>query len=697
MAVKEMSCVKSQKSSKGIGTALASAVLEWLLIFMLVIVAVFSYSITKFAVYCHLQNPCLLCSRLDHALGNKKRKYYWDLICRNHKLEISSLVFCHLHENLADVHSMCENCLFSFATMNKSNAETYRLLVGKLGEDSKCGFDQNPPLDCCNPNHVNIRCSCCNEPLHLKGNSEQLMQIKSFGLRVPDRDMILSAVGQNQDAVDKRIEKPSASFRVTRKRNRGIDLSHIGYTELKITSDTESETVLSDDGGDDTSAQNCQTNPQEDLTVQSVDIKPCIITLPRDMTSEKPIDPFSAPEPSLVISEVQANVIKTDDMTNVTSTVSVGRGLVELDWEDFKGDPSSYSEIMPLEEIPPSTDTRETSAEAPKDSRTISLENVPPPMDAMETPIEVSKGVMRTGEVVESLMTGHAEVCEVRTDAISTTDTATETNPISSDSSQHLSGLLDLSDAYKLAVGGRGRQLSGMLTEQWIGKDSSRLSEDLKQLLSQMSSSRGFELSINDMSPRVPLSINDMSPRVSLNSDELRASNASGMQILQKRISLERNESGLESLDGSLVSEIEGESIVDRLKRQIEHDRKLLNAMYKELEEERNASAIAVNQAMAMITKLQEEKAALHMEALQNLRMMEEQAEYDMQALQKENDILSRKEEEIQDLEVKLAYYRNKYPDESPLENLLEPILTRDVRVDLEASFIEEEASSIVQ
>ncbi|KAJ6359979.1 hypothetical protein OIU77_004061 [Salix suchowensis] len=139
------------------------------------------------------------------------------------------------------------------------------------------------------------------------------------------------------------------------------------------------------------------------------------------------------------------------------------------------------------------------------------------------------------------------------------------------------------------------------------------------------------------------------------------------MQILQKRITLERNESSL-SLDGSIVSEIEGESSDDRLKRQVEHDKKLLSALYKELEEERNASTISANQAMAMITRLQEEKAALHMEALQYLRMMEEQSEYDMEALQKKNDLLTEKEKEVQDLEEDLEFYRSKFPDESILQ-----------------------------
>lgn len=120
----------------------------------------------------------------------------------------------------------------------------------------------------------------------------------------------------------------------------------------------------------------------------------------------------------------------------------------------------------------------------------------------------------------------------------------------------------------------------------------------------------------------------------------------------------------------SISSDIEGESLVDLLKQQLEHDRKCLRDLNKELEEERNASAIATNQAMAMITRLQEEKAALHMEALQYLRMMDEQAEHDVDALERANDVLADREKEIQDLEMELEYYRVKYPDE-PREEIL--------------------------
>lgn len=85
----------------------------------------------------------------------------------------------------------------------------------------------------------------------------------------------------------------------------------------------------------------------------------------------------------------------------------------------------------------------------------------------------------------------------------------------------------------------------------------------------------------------------------------------------------------------------------DLLKHQVEYFQRCARDLMKELEEERNASAIAANQTMAMIMRLQEEKATLHMEALQFLRMMEEQAEYDVDALEKANDLLAEREKVI--------------------------------------------------
>lgn len=185
-----------------------------------------------------------------------------------------------------------------------------------------------------------------------------------------------------------------------------------------------------------------------------------------------------------------------------------------------------------------------------------------------------------------------------------------------------------------------------------VVSDSTKIEEDTKS--PQQVSSSDMGLTSKTTSPRAHSHLGaipkceDTSPRALLVS-----------------ASLERHDSGCESLDGISVSEIEGESSVDRLKRQVEYDRSCMNALYKELEEERNAAAIAANEAMAMITRLQEEKAALHMEALQYLRMMEEQAEHDMEALEKANELLAEKEKEVQDLEAELELYTNNFLNES--------------------------------
>ncbi|KAI7731643.1 hypothetical protein M8C21_022085 [Ambrosia artemisiifolia] len=116
----------------------------------------------------------------------------------------------------------------------------------------------------------------------------------------------------------------------------------------------------------------------------------------------------------------------------------------------------------------------------------------------------------------------------------------------------------------------------------------------------------------------------------------------------------------LRSLDGSIASEIDYNG-VEKVKQQAEDDVRSMTLLQSELEAERNAATVAANHAMNMITRLQQEKASLQMEALQYLRMMEEQAEYDMDALQKANELVEEKEIEIQDLLDELEQYRSKY------------------------------------
>nr|GMD78246.1 myosin-binding protein 2 [Ipomoea batatas] len=133
-------------------------------------------------------------------------------------------------------------------------------------------------------------------------------------------------------------------------------------------------------------------------------------------------------------------------------------------------------------------------------------------------------------------------------------------------------------------------------------------------------------------------------------------------RLHRKLLLLEKKDSATEeSLDGSVIGDLDGldlVSMIERLKTTLKSERKALHAVYTELEEERSASAVATNQTMAMINRLQEEKAAMQMEALQYQRMMDEQSEYDQEALQLLNELMVKREKEKQELEKELEVHR---------------------------------------
>ncbi|KAL5061146.1 hypothetical protein RYX36_032750 [Vicia faba] len=608
--------------STRISTSLASALLEWLLILFLFTSAVFSFVITKFASYCKLKPPCLFCSRIDHVLGKEKNGYYFDLICGYHKSEISSLVYCCKHDKLVNIEGVCETCILSAAN---ANPESSKLLVE----------DESGSVFTSERGH----CSCCSERFVMNCYESRTRS------RVVDFDVV--------DDVE--VEKISAKS----VGDCADPLSRVGYTELKISSDTESqyEVALLDNEGVRVPCQYVELCSVDDLN--------------EDLTSGKLGTSASVFEPLLSESRMQVENIHVDGIKTVAAAaVESGNGLTELKWQKI-----------------------ERSAVCPSPSEATPFNDVPTLSSKIGVPVEVSKENDDFRNDEEGLTSKQGPTVDSEENINSgnkliASEGGLESTLVSSDIGQQNLNSLDLGDAYKLAVGNRGRQLSGMLAEHWLWKDSSRVNEDLKILMSQFSATRGTDMSFNDISPRL-----------SINSEEAKSSdvsNSTGMQILQKMISLERNESGL-SLDGSIVGEIEGESPVDKLKRQVDHDRKLMNALYKELEEERNASAIAASQALAMITRLQEEKATLHMEALQHLRMMDEQSEYEMEALQNANDLLAEKEKEIEDLEAKVEFYRNNFPNEMLLENTVEKnseMKVKDIGLDhSQCTFVENNES----
>uniref|UniRef100_A0A453IUK7 GTD-binding domain-containing protein n=2 Tax=Aegilops tauschii TaxID=37682 RepID=A0A453IUK7_AEGTS len=198
-------------------------------------------------------------------------------------------------------------------------------------------------------------------------------------------------------------------------------------------------------------------------------------------------------------------------------------------------------------------------------------------------------------------------------------------------------------NSMKNAPGGRGNLRSPRWSEVISAKETnSTTHEEVKTFMSQLSSARGLD---------GPWSEVAASPRISIQIDEYSQSDATdGRQFLD-----------LEPSDGQVPTEAEGEISLESLKKQCELNKKKLSILYKELDAERSASSVAASEAMAMINRLQVEKAAMHMEALQYLRMMEEQADHDQEEIGKLNDLLTEREKEMLDLEAELEGYESRF------------------------------------
>ncbi|XP_027365618.1 myosin-binding protein 3 [Abrus precatorius] len=656
------SFVKTERM-QGFTALLTSAACEWFLLFLLLLDAVLSYLLTKFASYCQLQLPCLFCSRFDHILGCQKPEFYQNLFCSNHKSEISSLIFCHIHGKLADGHRMCDDCLLSVTGKTKYKAKTHRLLVGKFGLVLGGSGLHSPSLtrDLFSGPKRSRPCTCCGKLWKSEQNSPRSIQLKSSGRAVLKPNIPLPYVPR-QSRLNHRdnLKKIRDTFSESEGDNSFHPLSHVGYTELRLNSDSESEFPFSDD--DDVSSvfhENMEASNDPVAQITSVPSPKCI---PSDSNPAKPngssTKPLSFPSEQCV----EPNVSKHQDMS-ANNPVEIN-----LQQANQKSLSSDLPELISLDEVSSSPVVMNVSngESESKDSKTtcLSQDSLPAPLSELMTlsgtRAHVEASSEKSEDVPQASDTGIvSEKNEDVLEKIGTKERAfTETDPMVCDSASTSPRQENSSNMSKSSATTEEKEVPGFAMEQPTSEEVDKVKEDLEQ-----SPSHSSPLHRSSFSSVVPIN-HVHSPEIH---GEISSSN--GIQVLQKSPSME---SGLESLDESNITEIEGESIVDRLRRQIEYYKNGMDALQKELEEERNASAIATNEAMSMITRLQEEKAALQMEALQYLRMMEEQAEYDNDELEKVNDLLTEKEKEIQDLEAELEYYKSNLTDEPTVPGMHE-------------------------
>ncbi|XP_042394280.1 myosin-binding protein 1-like [Zingiber officinale] len=524
-------------------SVLLGAVSEWCLIVILLTNAALSYTATRFARLCNLPPPCPFCSRLDHVLGGERRGFYHHLLCRAHKLEVSALVYCHAHRRLANSRGMCEACLLS------SPAAACRKPKPSItpGDD---------PLTFDGDDHPGARsCSCCAEPFTLSRAICHGKKKKSSAK--------IDVAGINNVPAGRRVQLRKRQWKSS---DRPGAMPDVGYSELKITSGSETEIPYSDDDCYD-------ENEEGDSPINGV----------KDIEEES-ASVARAWRPSTAVEELVPERLIHPNPNPVTNHPQ--RSLL------------FNSEKKPAENDSNKVDPKNTAVE----SKERTIEQVP-----------------------------HRAAA------------ASDANPSINDPPTSARAiLLERNESFKNALAKKGMMMSPRI---------SVLAEDLKLRLSQKSY-HALDL---------PWS-GDMifSPRFA----EIDASTSAGLQSIAKRLAVERNNSSLESYDACVVSDVEAETSTERLRQQIELDRKTMSALYKELEEERSASAVAANEALAMINRLQEEKAGMQMEALQCLRMMEEQSEYDQEAIHKLNDLLTDREKELMDLEAELESSRKRLAGE---------------------------------
>jgi len=249
------------------------------------------------------------------------------MICKDHKLELSSLVFCHFHEKLVDVRGMCESCLFSFATKDKSNAETYRLLVGKLGAEDIGGFEADSLRDDQKPASSNMKhCSCCNELWTSRCHTQTLLPTKSLGFDAAGFHIPLSReFSGNGDDLGKEVKSPHKSAKAAQVEQKIEDSPvHFAYSELKITSDSDSS------DNEDTRAL-ISNDPLRDL-LESTPVEPFIAM--SDDAKPNNTDVLSR-EPSQTLHQVQSDISQPQVGLTVASTSAIGHGLEELNWQEI--------------------------------------------------------------------------------------------------------------------------------------------------------------------------------------------------------------------------------------------------------------------------------------------------------------------------------------------------------------------------
>ncbi|XVF02871.1 hypothetical protein REPUB_Repub04eG0212100 [Reevesia pubescens] len=705
------------KNTNRITLILVYALLEWILIILLLLNSLFSYLIIKFADYFGLKRPCLWCSRLDHIFEPSKCKNsYRNLVCDDHANEISKLGYCSNHKKLAESQDMCEDCLSS---SSQSDCCDLSKKLAFFPWMKQVGLIQDGGDNVLENGEESFKCSCCGVMLEKKWNFPYLMIKPSWEvLDYPQKGNLITEAGGVDDIADEGnssdgirsdfmfdYQEDEQKIEANKRVEISSDGDDEGVKERELEKEEDFSCFISsfdcnqmaanEDGKDDVVIEKDQVSMEEEEGNLNVSMDDQVLTQVACSKEESPEILPKHLEFYIEGDDYHLIPVELMDSTAVESQRTCkfreeyqgisGNGDVILDFDLHSGTPvelfmenkcSSGEKVTVLLNhesedetsvaVVESVESNEKKESFSTDAGVEDLKEEDEQVacaQATQTPFNEADDVQGNAATLEGEMDvkvyqfSDEQNDEIEAEISIGTDIP-DHEPIEDMQIQHLYECTQedpsTSSAQLHADAGHGSKNAEEETIQFTTVTVETCDQAIKNHLSLSSELNEID---EDKVPDTPTSIDSL-------------------HLLHKKLVLfDRKESGTEdSLDGSVFSDIEGADgvlTVDKLKSALKAERKALNALYTELEEERSASAVAANQTMAMINRLQEEKAAMKMEALQYQRMMEEQSEYDQEALQLLNELMVKREKENAELEKEMEIYRRKVQDFEAKERMV--------------------------
>ncbi|CAL4930226.1 unnamed protein product [Urochloa decumbens] len=621
-------------------SALAYAALEWVLIALLLINGLLAYAIARFADYFGLAPPCLLCSRVDRlfqadgdgaAEAGGAARWLRVALCGDHAAEISALGYCPRHRRLAGAGEMCEGCLSS--------------------REEKKATD-----DACEKKSATA-CSCCKAAVvrtssrELETTSEERVEEKiTEEVKDEEQGYVLLAQEDHEEEEEEQEEQSEVEGQEQQQEEDEV-MAAVRDVSLEIMAQGE-EIALEDD-------RLVPVVALDEMTVADDS------GLRRDVEEEDGMDQNQA-EDEQESQDVEIGVV-LEEKRMLDSSVATPAEVFE-------------ESVVPISPIPcPETVT--TSPSHP-DHNSNSQDDEDVPEDTVETGdsaaeedhIFVPRGtffMLFLNIMLHSLRIGnHHTFSDSESEAVSEDE-----NRAAEAASEDQNRAAEVDTNCEVSIGSdicEREQDDNVVQENLVAPlaDADYQPSPLEILApteqeageseqEEVTRSTGLE---SDHQPNEQNKVEEdkQAPESPTNGFAAQRSDTDRMFLLERKRSLSLSLDG-----GSVASETMdgggGEpATVEQLRSALQAERKALGALYAELEEERSAAAVAASQTMAMINRLQEEKAAMQMEALQYQRMMEEQSEYDQEALQLLNELVTKREREKQELERELELCRQK-------------------------------------